>query len=79
MSLDFIGMPRLATTRPAPSVTRHPVASLEHRTVVHPVALASCLECVPAPCPCGRVLCPDAFEHRREIASSETYWIEVAA
>lgn len=62
--------------RGAPTTPR--VASYEHRAFVHPVTRSDCRECLPAPCVCGGVLCPDAFEHRREVASSETYWIAVA-
>lgn len=79
MSPQPSGVSTPPTTRPPSSITARPVASLEHRAFVHPVMRGDCVECVPAPCPCGRVLCPDAFEHRREVASSESYWIEVAA
>jgi hypothetical protein len=57
---------------------RRPVATLEHRELVHPVTRADCLDCLPAPCCCGQLLCPSAVEHRLEVVSSESYWRTVA-
>jgi len=79
MSVQLIGESRSTATNPPKNDTRRPVATLEHRTFVHPVAQADCLECLPAPCIlCGQVLCPEAVAHRLEVVSSERYWIEVA-
>lgn len=61
------------------SIDVHPVASLEHRTFVHPVSRGDCLECLPAACVCGSYLCELAFEHHRATAGSENYWRAVAA
>ena len=58
----------------ANTVPLRPVASFHHRAHVHPVTRGDCLECLPAPCVCGSYLCPQAFEHHREHAGSETTW-----
>jgi hypothetical protein len=63
------------------AVDVHPrafVPSLTH-TDIHPKAQHGCERCPPTPCGCGWIVgtCPQAFEHRRTAASSETYWREL--
>lgn len=43
---------------------------------VHPRAQHGCDRCPPTPCVCGWTIgtCPEAFEHRRAYAGSETTW-----
>jgi hypothetical protein len=76
MKIDISGVSSSTTTRARELDTPGPTASLEHRTFVHPVTRGDCVECLPAPCVCGRMLCPDAFEHRRAHAGSEASWRE---
>jgi hypothetical protein len=51
------------------------VPSLTHRDI-HTRPQHGCDRCPRVPCVCGWTvgLCPQAFEHRREYASSETTW-----
>lgn len=79
MSTETTATHRSKPTGRPEADTRRPAATLQHRTDVHPIPQDDCSGCLPAPCVCGRHLCPDAVAHRLDVASSERYWIEVAA
>jgi hypothetical protein len=78
MSQQTIATRRSMPTGSPERGTRPPVATLEHRTHVHPIPQIGCLGCLPAPCVCGQHLCPDAVVHRRDLWSAEQTWREVA-
>jgi hypothetical protein len=80
MLTDISGVPAPAATRNHEAGTPFTPDRGWHRTSIHTRPQHGCDRCPPTPCVCGHTdgTCPQAFEHRRAHAGSETTWRETA-